>query len=162
MKSLVVYRSKSGNTKALAEVMAKKLKTKALPVNLIEKKGRGTKEERDKEKELFAQALQACKDADLVIVGTPVSFQQAHSQITRFCKQVEAKNAGLYCTYINKMGTTLEDLEAILKERGINVIESIDFGKLNTGQFAKLDKSARDEYLSKAGEFVAKCAGLIP
>ena len=154
MRSIVVYRSKSGNTKAIAEVMAAKLETKALPVNLVEKKGRGTKEEQDKEKELFAQALQACKDADLVIIGTPVNFQKAHSQITRFTEQVEAKNVALFCTYIYKIGTTLSGLEAILKDRDINVVGSVDFGKLNTGRFAELDKATRDEYIRKAEEFI--------
>lgn len=157
MKSIVVYRSKSGNTKGIAEVMAAKLGAKALPVNLLEKKGRGTKEEQQKEKEMFAAALETSKNADLVIIGTPVSFQQTHSQITRFCKKVEAKNAGLYCTYINKMGTTLSGLEMILKEKGINVLGSVDFGRLNTGQFEKLDKSTRDDYVKKAEEFVEGC-----
>lgn len=157
MKSIVVYRSKSGNTKAIAEAIAKKLKAKALPVNLLEKKGRGTKEEQQKEKEMFTAALEACKDPDLVIIGTPVSFQQAHSQITRFCKQVEAKNVGLYCTYINKMGTSLSDLKAILEERGISVIGTADFGNLNTGQFVKLDESTRNDCVKKAEEFVERC-----
>lgn len=157
MKSIVIYRSKSGNTKAIAEVMAKKLKAKALPVNILEKKGRGTKAEQQKEKEMFALALEACKDADLVIIGTPVSFKQAHSQITRFTKQVEAKNVGVFCTYINKMGTTLEDLETILKEKGISVVGIADFGNLNTGQFDKLDKTGHDEYNKKAEVFVEGC-----
>ncbi|MBN2380609.1 NAD(P)H-dependent oxidoreductase [candidate division WOR-3 bacterium] len=157
MKSIVVYRSKSGNTKAIAEVIAKKLKAKALPVNLLEKKGRGTKEEQQKEKEMFAAALEACKDADLVVIGTPVSFQQAHSQITRFCKQVETKNIGLFCTYINKPGASLDDLQTILRERGIKVTGTADFGGLNSGQFEKFDKAARDEYFNKAEEFVEGC-----
>lgn len=161
MKSVVIYRSKSGNTKGIAEIIARKLKTRAFPVNLLEKKGRGTKEEQQKEKEMFAQALEACKDADLVIIGTPVGFQQAHSQITRFCKQVEAKNVGLYCTYINKMGTTLVDLEAILKEKDINVLGSLDFDKLNTGQFAKLGESTRNDYVKKAEEFVERCVEVV-
>ena len=161
MKSIVVYRSKSGNTKAIAEAMAAKLETKALPVNLVEKKGRGSKEEQEKEKDLFAQALEACKDADLVIVGTPVNFQKAHSQITRFTEQVEAKNVALFCTYIYKIGTALSDLEVILKDRDINVVGSVDFGKLNTGQFATLDKASKDEYLKRAEEFVEGCINCI-
>jgi len=161
MKSIVVYRSKSGNTKAIAELMASKLGTKALSVNLFEKKGRGTKEEQQKEKDMFVAALEACKGADLVIVGTPVSFQQAHSQITRFCKQVEAKKVGLFCTYINKMGTTFADIESVLKERGINVVGSADFGNLNSGQFETLDKPTRDDYIKKAEKFVERCFELV-
>lgn len=157
MKSIVIYRSKSGNTKGIAELIANKLGVKSLPVNLLEKKGRGTKEEQQIEREMFAQALDECKDADLVIIGTPVSFQEAHSQITRFCKQVEAKNVGLYCTYINKPGNTLQDLDTVLAERGIKVVVTVDFGNLNSGQFEKLDKSRRDDLTSRAGEFVEEC-----
>jgi len=157
MKSLVVYRSKSGNTKGIAEVIASKLKAKALPVNLLEKKGRGTKEEQQKEKDMFAEALESCKDADLVIIGTPVSFQKAHSQITRFCKQLGAKNVGLFCTYISKPGTALDDLQVILKEKGICVVGFTDFGNLNSGQFDKLDKVGMEEIAGKAGEFIDNC-----
>lgn len=157
MKSIVVYRSKSGNTKGIAEVIAKKLKAEVLPVNLPEKKGRGTKAEQQQEKEMFAAALEACKDADLVIIGTPVYFKKAHSQISRFCKEVEAKNVGLFCTYISKMETTLEELEAILKERGIRVVGTADFGNLNSGQFEKLDKTGHDEYIKKADVYVKGC-----
>lgn len=157
MKSIVVYRSKSGNTKGIAEIIAVMLGTDVLPINLLEKRGRGSKGEREKEKEMFARALEVCKDADLVFVGTPVSFEQAHTQITRFVKLVETKNAGIYCTYIKKMGSTLEDLKNILKGRGIRVVGIGDFGNLNSGQFMELNGPARDGLVKKAEGFVQGC-----
>lgn len=158
MKLLVVYYSKSGNTKSIADVMAQNLHTEALPLNLMEKKGRGTEEEREKEKEFFNCALEASTSADLVLIGTPTSFKQAHSKVTRFTKAVEAKNAGLFCTHYKKIGTTLTDLEVLLKERGIPVVGSCEFGGLTSGQFKELDTSTREEYMKRAEEFAKKCA----
>ncbi|NHJ38584.1 MAG: hypothetical protein FK731_01030, partial [Asgard group archaeon] len=124
MKALVIYHSKTNNTKSIAEIIAKQLKTEAIPINLLEKKGRGTKEEQEKEKELFNDALNKSKDFDLIIIGTPTSFQKAHSKIIRFVKAVECLKAALFCTYYNKVGTTLTDLEDILKERKIQLVTS--------------------------------------
>lgn len=157
MKLLVVYYSKNGNTKSIADVMAQNLHTEALPLNLIEKKGRGTEEEREKEKKFFSYALEASTNADLVLIGTPTSFKKAHSKVIRFTKAVEAKNVGLFCTHYKQIGTTLTDLEVLLKERGIPVAGGIGFGGLNSGQFKELDASIREDYLRKAEEFAKKC-----
>jgi flavodoxin len=43
MKATIVYFSKSGNTKGVAEAMAGELGAPSYSVNLMEKKGRGTK-----------------------------------------------------------------------------------------------------------------------
>lgn len=76
MKTVVVYRSRSGNTKGIAELMAKKLGTKALPVNFISKKGEGFEGGARKGEAFFEEALEACKGADLAIVGTSVSSRK--------------------------------------------------------------------------------------
>lgn len=157
MKLLVVYYSKSGNTKSIADVMAQNLHTEALPLNLIEKKSRETKEEREKEKEFFSYALEASTNADLVFIGTPTSFKKAHSKAIRFTKAVEAKKVGLFCTHYKKIGTTLINLEVLLKERGIPVVGSIEFGGLNSGQFKELDTSTREDHMKRAEEFAKKC-----
>lgn len=157
MKSIVIYYSKSGNTKKIAEYAADILRTEALSLNLISKKGRGTKEEQDKEKKLFNSALKKSKNVDLVIIGTPTSFQKAHSKIIRFSKKVETKNIGLFCTHYNQFGTTFADLEAILKDRDIKIINTLEFDNLKPGQFLELDKSAQNNYFKKLKDFVKVC-----
>ena len=91
MRSVVVYYSKTGNTKAVAELLAEGFGCEVYPVNLMEKKGRGTKDERDREKEMYNLALQESGGCDLVVVGTPTGFQKAKSMIQRFVRDVEAE-----------------------------------------------------------------------
>jgi flavorubredoxin len=157
MKATVVYFSKSGNTRGVAEVLADELTAPSFSVNLMEKKGRGTREEQAREKELFNEALEASRAADLVLIGTPTSFQQAKSQILRFTRQVEAHHVGLFCTHQNKLGTTLSDLEEILEERGIELACSLAFENLKPGQLGELDEATRVEYLERARGFARAC-----
>jgi flavodoxin len=128
MKVIVVYYSKTGNTKNVAELIANNLGCISYPVNLQDKKGRGTKEERDKEKELYNKALQESIDCDLVIIGTPTSFQKPKSMIQRYVRDVQTQTAALFCTYNNKVGSTLIDLENTLLERGIKVVQKLSIG----------------------------------
>ncbi|GAH73331.1 unnamed protein product, partial [marine sediment metagenome] len=130
MKVVVVYYLKTGNTKSIAEIIAEKSKAKILPINLLEKKGRGTEEERLKEAELFQLALNTSENADLVIIGTSTSFKQPQSKIRRFTKAVKAKKASLFCTFTKDVGTTLTELEEILRENKITVIGMEEFGGL--------------------------------
>ncbi|MHA2358623.1 MAG: flavodoxin family protein [Candidatus Heimdallarchaeaceae archaeon] len=157
MKALVVYHSKTSNTKCIAEVIAKKLNTKAIPLNLLEKKGRGTKEDQEKEKKMFEDALRRSRGFDLVVVGTPTGFQKAHSKVIRFIKRVECSQVATFCTFYNKIGTTLSDLDDILKERKIKLIASCAFDNLKTGQFLELTNDERMYYQDKIDEFVSNC-----
>jgi flavodoxin len=157
VKATIVYFSKSGNTRGVAEAMAEELGVPCFSVNLMEKKGRGTKEEQAREKELFNEALEASRGADLVLIGTPTSFQQAKSQILRFTRQVEAQHVGLFCTHQNKLGTTLSDLEEILHEGGIELAGSLAFDNLKPGQLGESDKATRGEYLDRARIFAREC-----
>ena len=86
MKSIVVYYSKTGNTKNVAELIAERLECKIFPINLMDKKGRGTKEERNTEKELFNNAIQESVSCDLAVIGTPTGFQKAKSMIQRYVR----------------------------------------------------------------------------
>ncbi len=161
MKSIVVYYSKTGNTRAVAELIAKRLECSVFPVNLMEKKGRGTKEERDMEKELYDNAVQESVSCDLAVIGTPTGFQRAKSMIQRFVRDVQADTVALFCTYDNKIGTTLTDLENTLTERGIEVIQTMGLGMLKPGEFSKLEEPMRSDYLDRIDNFVELCkAGL--
>jgi flavodoxin len=157
MSPIVVYYSKSGNTKAVAEWIAERLKCELYPVNLMEKKGRGTKKEREKEKELYKKALEKCVEHDLVIIGTPTGFQKAKSMISRFVKDVETRVVALFCTYDNKIGATLIDLENTLSYRGIEVIGSLDLGMLKPGHLTKLEEPKKFQYLEKINDFIELC-----
>lgn len=158
MRNCVVYVSKSGNTKAVAVEIARELGAKAMSLNLIGKKGRGTKEDRDEEKKLFAKALEESKGADLVVVGSPTGFRKAHSKAIRFTKQVEARAMGFFCTYTNKVGTTLTDLEDIARERGINHVGSLAVGGLRQGEFMELKREKKAQILGEANSFAKKYA----
>jgi len=149
MASVVVYYSKSGNTKAVAELIAERLGCEAHPVNLMEKKGRGTKEERNRERRGAG-----CR---LVVIGTPTGFQKPKSMIRRFVGDVEAESAALFCTYENKVGSTLTDLEDALKERGIRVVGTLGLDGLKPGAFEGLDDEARSMLLDRISGFVELC-----
>jgi len=157
LKVVVVYYSKTGNTKSIAKIIAKKSNAKLLPINLLEKKGRGTVEERMKEAELFQLALNISENVDLVIIGTSTSFKQAQSKIRRFTKSVKANKASLFCTFTKDVGTTLTELEKILSENNITVIGTQEFGGLKTGQFKELKEEERNKYIEKAEKFAAHC-----
>lgn len=158
MRNCVVYVSKSGNTKAVADEIARELGAKAMSLNLMGKKGRGTKEDREEEKRLFAKALEESEGADLVVVGSPTGFRKAHSKVIRFTKQVEARTVGLFCTYTNKVGTTLTDLEDIARERGVNHVGSLAVGGLRQGEFMELKREKKAQILGEANSFAKKCA----
>ncbi len=161
MKVVVVYYSKTGNTKSIAEIIAKKIHAKLLPINLLEKKGRGTEEERLKEGELFQQALNESENAELVIIGTSTSFKQSQSKIRRFTKSVKTKKASLFCTFTKDVGTTLTELVEILSENKTTVIGMQEFGGLKTGQFKELKEEERKKYIVKAEKFAALCLEII-
>lgn len=153
MESIVVYYSKSGNTKSIAENIASKLDAKALPINLITKKGRGTKVEQEKEKSLFDEALNACREANFVIIGTPTNYGKACSMITRFAKEMETKNVGIFCTCMKKSGTTISGLEKIIKDKDINILGTLKIN-LKRGQFNKLDDSLKNKYFQQIDEYL--------
>ena len=157
MKSIVVYYSKTGNTKAVADLIAKGLECSVFPVNLMEKKGRGTKEERDMEKELYNNAIQKSVSCDLAVIGTPTGFQRAKSMIQRFIRDVQADAVALFCTYDNKIGTTPTDLEHALTERGIEVIQTMGLGTLKSGELGELEDPMRSDYLDSINNFVELC-----
>ena len=157
MKILVIYYSKTSNTKSIAEIIAETSNAILLPINLLEKKGRGTEEEREKEAELFEQALSESQTADLVFIGTSTSFKQAQSKIRRFVKNIKTKAVALFCTFTKDVGITLTELEENLIDNNIRVIGMQEFGGLKTGQFKELTQEERINYHRKAEEFAKKC-----
>jgi hypothetical protein len=70
---------------------------------------------------------------------------------------VEADAAALFCTYENKIGTTLTDLEETLRERGIRVVGTLGIDGLKQGAYEGLDDEARNALLGRTSGFVGLC-----
>jgi len=117
MRALVVYYSKTANTKKIAEAMAQSLQTEALPLNLP-KKGRRSKEERTKERALWDKAMREAQDAEIVLVGTPTEFRRPHRLVVEFMKEAAPRRAAAFCTCYGMKGATLIDMEALLRQNG--------------------------------------------
>lgn len=117
MKAAVVYYSKTGNTRKIAEVVAQALRVEALPLSLATK-GRKTRDELAAEKVAWQRALSAAKSAELVILGTPTQFRKPHPSVVKFLEEAEPAGVAVFCTYYGMLGATLIDLEAVVRQHG--------------------------------------------
>jgi flavodoxin len=157
VRSLVVYYSKTGNTKKTAEAMAQALRTEALALNLP-KKGRKTKNELALEKTMWAKALREAKDAEIVFVGTPTEFRRPHPLVVEFMKQAVPSRAAAFCTFYGMIGATLIDMEATLRQNrtlflgGLAVCVGTDEYRFRQDVSQYVDH-VNDEHLSRASEF---------
>lgn len=124
MKITVVYYSKTGNTKTIADNIAGVLGCDSIAINLI-KHGRKTKQETDQEKQLFKNAIEKCNQSELVFIGTPTEFRKPHSKIVDLIKNLTVKKAVIFCTYYGMLGATFYDLEALLLKQNILIINKL-------------------------------------
>jgi flavodoxin len=120
----VVYYSKTGNTKAIADNIARVLGCDSIAINLI-KQGRKTKQEIDQDKQLFENAIKKCNQSDLVFIGTPTEFRKPHSRIVDLINNLTTKKATIFCTYYGMLGATFYDLEALLLQKNISIINKL-------------------------------------
>jgi flavodoxin len=157
MRALVVYYSKTGNTKKIAEAMAQSLRTEALPLNLP-KKGRRSKDELAKEKALWVKGISEAQDAEIVFIGTPTEFRRPHPLVVEFMKQAALRRAAAFCTYYGMMGATLIDMEALLRQNrtqfigGLAVCVGTDKYRFRQDVNHYVDQ-VTDAHLSRAREF---------
>lgn len=161
MSKYVVYVSKSGNTKFIAEKIAEVVGCKLIPLNLIEKQGKGTTGERAQEEAQFLSALKKCKDAELVFVGTPVIAKQPHSLIAKFVNTAEAKRMAFFITYQNTIGFTLKELKDTAEIRSIRFLGEIEYSGLKSGAINELGESDKQDMLKKAEKFAKDCLQAI-
>jgi flavodoxin len=130
MKAAVVYCSKTGNTKKVAEAIAKTLGTKA---KSVEEKGN-------------------LHDCDLICVGTGVHAFRPERGMTNFIKNltgVEGKKGAVFGTYSSFSGF-LGTLESMLKSKGVEVIDKWGC----KGEFVKTNRGRPNEDdLEKARDF---------
>jgi len=126
LKTTVVYYSKTGNTKTIADTIARVLGCDSIPINLM-KHGRKTKQELDEEKQLFQNAVNKCNQSDLVFIGTPTEFRKPHKKIIDLINNVTIKKAAIFCTYYGMLGATFYDLESLLLRKNISIINKQNF-----------------------------------
>jgi len=125
LKATVVYYSKTGNTKIIADTIAKVIGCDSIPINLM-KHGRKTKQELDQEKELFQYAINKCNQSDLVFIGTPTEFRKPHIKIIDLIDNLTCNKAAIFCTYYGMLGATFYDLESILLRKDISIINKLN------------------------------------
>jgi hypothetical protein len=66
-------------------------------------------------------------------------------------------NGALFCTYYNKIGSTLTDLALLLKKNKVTLIGTAEFGNLKQAQILELDKNTLSQYTDKAKKFADTC-----
>jgi flavodoxin len=125
MKTAVAYYSKTGNTKAIADAIAKAVGCDSIAINLM-KRGRKTKQEMAEEKRLFKDGIDQCRQSDLVFIGTPTEFRKPHPKIVEFISCLNIKKAAIFCTYYGMLGATFYDLEALLLQKNIALINELN------------------------------------
>ena len=107
MKACVLYISRTGNTKRLAEAISELLKAPVF--NIAD-----------------APEPPVTQDFDLLVIGTPVMGMRPAPEVQAFVKRLpECRNKKtiLFCTYAIKQGETLKILEKELKSKGyVNIL----------------------------------------
>ena len=107
MKACVLYISRTGNTKRLAEAISELLKAPVF--NIAD-----------------APEPSVTQDFDLIVIGTPVMGMRPAPEVQSFVKRLPectGKKTILFCTYAIKQGGTLKILEKELTQKGyINIL----------------------------------------
>jgi flavodoxin len=147
MKTTVVYYSKTGNTKIIADSIAKTLGCDSIAINLM-KNGRKTKQEVEKEKQITKTAIEQCNQSDLVFIGTPTEFRKPHTKIVDFINGLTIKRAAVFCTYYGMLGATFYDLEALLLQKNISIINKLNVQVGTKNYKFSLDVSQYKEKIS--------------
>lgn len=157
MKTTIVYYSKTGNTRKIAEVMAQALHASALPLNLA-KKGRKSRVELAAEKGAWNRALSEAKEAELVIIGTPTQFRKPHPLVVKFAREAAPTKVAVFCTYYGMLGATLIDMEAILRQHGAKFVGALAL-RVGTEQYrfrqdvSQYAERIADAHIALAGKF---------
>ena len=105
MKSCVLYFSRTGNTKMLAETISESIKAPLF--------------------DIAASSPAKFGDFDLLILGTPVNGFNAAPEVTSFIKKLpetSAKQSIIFCTYALLKGRTFKTLEEALIKKGYQTI----------------------------------------
>lgn len=134
-KTLIVYYSASGNTKFIAETMAKSIGAdlaelvpkKKMNVSGIGYLGWGVRQLVRKDERELEPISYNVADYDLIIVGTPVWTYTLTPPVRTFLKEnnFEGKDVAVFCCHDGNKAHTLEDMMAGMP--GSNCVGKIDF-----------------------------------
>ena len=109
MKTCVLYISRTGNTKRLAEAISELLEAPVFDVATI-------------------PDASVANDSDLLAIGTPVMGLRPTPEVQSFVKRLpeaHGKKVILFCTYAIRKGGTLKVLEKELAQKGYVTILSV-------------------------------------
>ena len=153
MKALVVYYSRTGNTKHVAEMIAEELKADL--EELVDKRGRegflrylrsGRDAIREKTTELKSLQHQP-GDYDLIFVGTPVWASRPAPAVRAFLESqnLSGKKVALFCTMASRgEETTFSTMRTLLSQAEV------------VGQLAvAMKKEQRSQIKNKVAQWVA-------
>jgi len=136
MKMLVIFYSFEGNTKLIAENIAKEINADILEINPVEKiktKGFmkffwGGKQAMMNEKPPLVPFNINPNNYDIIFIGTPVWAWGPAPPIKSFFEQckISEKNIALFCCHGGAKGKTLEKMKSAIGENN-NFIGQIDF-----------------------------------
>ena len=108
MRTCILYLSRTGNTRRLAEAISDLLNAPVFDIAKSEPS--------------------IIKDFDLLILGTPVTGFQPAPEVLSFVKRLpegEGKKTILFCTYAVAKGSTFKILEKELATKGYRTILSV-------------------------------------
>jgi flavodoxin len=142
MKSLIVYYSLDGNTKLMAETMAKEIGAELLeikpkkdqnPKSFMKFVWGGRQAMQKKEPELEA-INKFPKDYELIIIGTPVWAWTVSPAIRSFLglakqagnpAEMSGKKVAIFCCHGGQKGKTMEEMKTLLS--GNQLVGETDF-----------------------------------
>jgi flavodoxin len=105
MRTVVLYFSRTGNTKFMAEAIANAIKAPAF--------------------DIASSEPAVVEDYDMVILGTPVEGFRPSKDALAFAERLpttDSKKAILFCTYKLGKGSTFKSLSKALADKGYNSV----------------------------------------
>ena len=126
MKPCVVYFSRTGNTKRVAEDVSKATKTPSFDMTSCEPS--------------------VVKNFDLLIIGTPVEGFNPAKEVKAFVENLpktESKKAIMFCTYVLLKGRTFGVLKKALAKKGYKTILEVSKKGMKPDQPADFSESLK-------------------
>ena len=130
-QSLVVFYSRTGYTKSVAEAISDKLKCDIEEI-FDTKKRSGAMGYMGAVKDASGKKLTKIKDItkdtalyDCIIIGTPIWYLTMSTPIRTYITQYsnKFKQAAFFCTHRGNPGTTFDDMEKISNKKPLTIME---------------------------------------
>lgn len=150
MKTLVVYYSRTGNTKKVGEAIAKQLKSDIEQIEDVKSRLgpigwlRSGREAKNKKLVEIKPTKKDPSRYDLVVIGTPVWAATVSSPVRTYLSKYKFKRVAFFCTCGGIRSKILEAVEEVCGKRPIAALE------------IKAKEMKERSYVSKIKEFVAK------